>query len=123
VERLYAALAAGDADGILAVLAPSFAASFADGMPAGGGRANGPREAVGHWWAIGRAFAARAEVEEYVPCADGRLLVCGRYRGASRDGDGVVDAAFTHLWAWDGERLSSLVQVTDTARWRVSAQR
>jgi 2-(1,2-epoxy-1,2-dihydrophenyl)acetyl-CoA isomerase len=121
VEQVYAALATGDEAALLGALAPGFRAQFAEGMPAGGGRAEGREAARDHWWAIGRAFRARPEVEELVPCADGRLLVRGRYRGTARDGGGIVDAAFTHLWTAVDGALVALEQVTDTARWPASA--
>ena len=118
MRGLYAALAAGDREGVLGRLHPGFVAQFADGMPVGGGRADGPQEALEHWWAIGRAFAVVAEPEEVWTCADGRLVVRGRYRGHARDdAERVVDAAFAHFWTVAEGRLVQLHQVTDTARW------
>jgi 2-(1,2-epoxy-1,2-dihydrophenyl)acetyl-CoA isomerase len=69
------------------------------------------------WWAIGRAFAARAEPVEWIRCADGRLLVLGRYRGRARTSGGALDAAFAHVWTAAGGRLTVLRHFTDTARW------
>lgn len=119
VERAYAALASGDRAALLAVLDPGFEGVIAAGMPHGlGGRRTGAEAAVDDgWWAIGRLFAVRAHPEEWIPTADGRLLVVGTYRGTERATGHVVDAAFTHLWAADGERLVSVRQVTDTVRW------
>jgi len=118
VRGVYAALSRGDAAAIDELLAPEFVGEIADGMPVGAGRHDGPaamRERG--WWAMGRAYAVRAEPDEFVACADGRLLVSGRYRGTRRSDGFVVDAAFTHLWtALDG-RLVAVRQVTDTARW------
>ncbi|WP_205698841.1 nuclear transport factor 2 family protein [Conexibacter sp. SYSU D00693] len=118
VHGLYAALAAGDRDTVLAALAPTFSARFADGMPAGAGPADGPEAALEHWWAIGRAFAVAAHPEEAIACAGERLLVRGRYRGTARADGRTVDAAFFHLWTLDRDgRLLALEQLTDTARW------
>lgn len=118
VDRLYAALAAGDADALERVLAPDFVAHFADGMPVGGGRHDGAAPARDEgWWAIGRAFSVRAEPAERIRCADGRLLVRGRYRGHRRADDAPVDAEFNHLWSARDGRLVELRQLTDTARW------
>lgn len=119
VERAYIALAAGDRDALEDLIAEDFDAELCEGMPLGlGGRRTGATAMIDEgWWAIGRAFAVRAEPEEWIAGADGRLLVRGRYRGTSRDGGGVVDAAFDHLWSARDGQLASLRQLTDTVRW------
>lgn len=118
VQAVYAALGAGDAAAIEAALAPDFVGHVADGMPVGGGRHDGPAAMRGDgWWAIGREFAVLAQPDEFIACADGRLLVTGRYRGTRRSDGHEVDAAFTHLWTARDGRLTELHQVTDTARW------
>lgn len=118
VDAVYAALAHGDEDALAALLTLDFEARFAEGMPVGGGVRRGRQAAIERWWTIGRAWAVRAEPAERIPCADGRLLVTGRYRGTRRGEPGhVVDAAFAHLWSAAGGRLARLEQVTDTARW------
>lgn len=118
VRAVYAALEAGDAAAIDAVLAPDFVGHVAEGMPVGGGRHEGP-EAMRRagWWAIGREFAVLARPQEFIPCEDGRLLVVGRYRGTRRADGFEVDAAFAHLWTAREGRLAELRQVTDTRRW------
>jgi 2-(1,2-epoxy-1,2-dihydrophenyl)acetyl-CoA isomerase len=118
VERLYAALAAGDRAEVETLLDPSFTASFSEGLPHGiGGRHDGTDAIDRGWWAIGRAFQLRARPDELVETVDGRLLVLGRYVGQARASGAPVDAAFAHLWSGDGARLTALVQITDTARW------
>lgn len=120
VRRLYAALGEGDAAAIDKLLAPDFDGQLASGMPLGLG---GPKRGAAAmrdegWWAIGRAFAARAEPDEWIPCADGRLLVIGRYRGRARAADGgQLDAEFAHLWSAADGRLTGLRHFTDTVRW------
>jgi ketosteroid isomerase-like protein len=119
VERLYAALAAGDAAGVEALLAPDFDGRFADGMPFGiGGRKVGAVEARRDaWWEIGRAFRVRVEPEEWIECSDGRLLVIGTYVGRARSTGRDFEAAFAHLWRAREGRLTSVHQFTDTALW------
>ena len=119
VRRLYDALAQGDRETLETLLHPDFDGTLADGMPFGIG---GTRHGIDAMWdegwgAIGRHFAARATPEQFLPLADGRLLVLGRYVGQGRRGGGEVDAAFAHLIAFDGDRIRSLEQHTDTARW------
>lgn len=118
VRAVYAALETGDAAAIDAALARDFVGHVAEGMPAGGGTHEGP-EAMRQagWWAIGHQFAVLARPQEFIRCADGRLLVVGRYRGARRADGAPVDAAFTHLWTARDGRLVELHQVTDTRRW------
>jgi ketosteroid isomerase-like protein len=119
VRGVYAALVTGDRDALLGLLHPDFEGTLAEGMPFAIGGVHRGSEAMIHdgWWAIGRAFAVRPEPAEWIPCADGRLLVFGRYVGHARSGGAPVDAAFAHLWTVRDGRLSALRQVTDTARW------
>jgi 2-(1,2-epoxy-1,2-dihydrophenyl)acetyl-CoA isomerase len=118
VERLYAGLAAGDRDAVEALLDPEFVATFAAGLPFGiGGTHRGSAAIDRGWWAIGRAFALRAEPTEWIDCTDGRLLVLGRYVGHARATGATITAAYTHLFAGDGGRLTSLIQLTDSALW------
>jgi ketosteroid isomerase-like protein len=119
VERVYAGLGSGDRDALLAVLSPDFEAEVAAGLPHGlGGRIHGAEAMIDDvWWAIGARYAMRPEPDEWVACADGRLLVCGTYRGRERATEHVVEAAFDHLWTARGDQLVALRHVTDTVRW------
>jgi 2-(1,2-epoxy-1,2-dihydrophenyl)acetyl-CoA isomerase len=118
VDRLYAALARGDRAAVESLLAPHFQAEFTKSLPFGIGGCHLGTEAIDRgWWAIGRAYSIRAEPDEYVDTADGRLLVLGRYRGSARATGVSVEAAFAHLWSADRERLTGLVQITDGAPW------
>jgi 2-(1,2-epoxy-1,2-dihydrophenyl)acetyl-CoA isomerase len=116
VRGLYRALADGDRDGVRAALSSGFCAQFAEGMPVGGGRADGPEDALEHWWAIGRAYRVRAEPEEVLRDGD-RVVVRGTYRGTVRRSGDDVKAAFVHLWTVGDGRLEALDQITDTVGW------
>ncbi len=121
VGRLYTALGGGDGDVVMGLLAPTFEGRIADGMPAGAGTHHGPTSMLRDgWWAIGRAFKVVAEPESWVPCADGRLLVAGTYRGVVRGTDVRVNARFAHLWSGGAGGLTALEQWTDTALWRAA---
>jgi 2-(1,2-epoxy-1,2-dihydrophenyl)acetyl-CoA isomerase len=118
VRRIYAALMAGDATTLSELLAPDFEATFAAGLPHGGGVHRGPTAAIQDgWWALGRAFKVRAEPEEWIETVDGRLLVLGTYRGSVRATGRPFEAAFVHLWQERDGRLFRLKQLTDTAQW------
>lgn len=118
-ERLYAALAEGDRDALDTLLHPEFEGRLSDGMPGGAGGAHHGPEAMRRdgWGRIARNFSARAVAERFLPLADGRLLVTGRYVGSGRRGGGPLDAAFAHLVSVADGRISALEQYTDTAAW------
>ena len=119
VDRVYAALRSGDRETLDAVLAPDVEVWYTASLPAPiGGYHHGVDDCIDNgWWAIGARYAVRAEPEQFVPCADGSLLVLGTYRGAERRTRRIVDAAFAHHWIVVDERVTSLRQYTDSAAW------
>ena len=123
VQRLYDALAAGDREGVDAVLHPDFVGHAAEGLPLGmGGRHVGPEAMrTNLWWRIGRHFIARAVAGDFQLFDDGRLMVIGRYRGTARRSGHQLDAEFIHLVEFgpDG-RITTLHQLTDTAAWHAA---
>jgi 2-(1,2-epoxy-1,2-dihydrophenyl)acetyl-CoA isomerase len=118
-RHLYEALAAGDAGSVRELLHPSFTGRATEGLPLGlGGDYDSPGAMTeDFWWAIGRHYRARAEPEQFLPLADGGLLVLGRYTGTARVGGGRLDAAFAHVLRFTDGRISKLAQYTDSARW------
>lgn len=124
-RALYAALAAGDREQLDALLHPEFTGRTAEGMPFGiGGNYESPMAMRRNGWGrIAKHFEARAEPEQFLDLADGRLLVTGRYRGHGKQGGAALDAAFAHLIAIDQGRIKSLEQFTDTVRWHEAAGR
>jgi 2-(1,2-epoxy-1,2-dihydrophenyl)acetyl-CoA isomerase len=124
-RALYAALAAGDREQLDALLHPEFTGRTAEGMPFGiGGNYESPMAMRRNGWGrIAKHFEARAEPEQFLDLADGRLLVTGRYHGHGKQGGAALDAAFAHLIAIDQGRIKSLEQFTDTVRWHEAAGR
>jgi 2-(1,2-epoxy-1,2-dihydrophenyl)acetyl-CoA isomerase len=118
-RHLYESLASGDAGSVHALLHPSFTGRTTEGLPLGLGGDHASPEAMTEdfWWAIGRHYRARAEPGQFLPLADGGLLVLGRYTGTARAGGGRLDAAFAHVLHFTDGRISSLAQYTDSARW------
>jgi uncharacterized protein len=120
VKRVYTALAAGDRDRLLELLAPDFTAEFAAGMPVADTRGgiNSAEDMIDKaWWALGRAYRVRPEPTAWIPCAGGRLLVLGRYKGSARESGREFEANLVHLWTARDGRLTHLWHLTDTAAW------
>ena len=120
VKTLYRALAAGDRETLRTLLHPDFIGHATDGLPLGvGGDHVGP-DAMrrGLWWQLGRHYDVEAFPDEFHALDDGRLLVAGRYRGQARRSGNTLDAAFHHVIGFaDDGRMTSLIQLTDTAAW------
>ncbi len=120
VKQLYAALAAGDRDKLLELLAEDFEAEFAPGMPVVDTSTpiRSAEDMIERaWWALGRAFRVQVEPSGWLPCAGDRLLVLGRYRGSARSTGREFEASLVHLWAARGSKLTQLWHLTDTAAW------
>nr|WSZ19739.1 enoyl-CoA hydratase-related protein [Streptomyces canus] len=117
--ELYRALAAGDRKRLDEILDPAFEGRTTDGLPLGLGGTYAGADAMRRefWGQIARSYDARAEPAEYRHLDDGQLLVTGRYVGEARQGGGKLDAEFFHLLRFDEDRITGLVQLTDSARW------
>jgi uncharacterized protein len=87
-------------------------------MPHGvGGRHHGPNDMLGVWGSINALYDVTVEPNEFLTVDDNRVVVVGRYHGPARDGATAVHAAFAHVIATRGDRITMLRQITDTARW------
>lgn len=117
VKGLYDALAAGDRDGITAVLADDFVGHLTPGLPFGiGGEHRGAEAMIRDgWFAFGRHWRVRAEPASYQLLEDGRLQVQGIYRGKGRESGLPFEAWFLHQWELRDGRIAGLTQLTDSA--------
>jgi 2-(1,2-epoxy-1,2-dihydrophenyl)acetyl-CoA isomerase len=125
VKQVYSALAGGDRDKLLELLAEDFEAKFAAGMPVVDTSRPIPsgEDMIDRcWWPLGRAFQVRVEPSEWIPCAGGRLLVVGRYRGAARSTGNAFEANLVHLWTARDGKLTHLWHLTDTAAWAAALE-
>ena len=102
------------------MLIPGFRGVVSEGMPDGlGGTYDGAEAMLRECWA--RVFALldlRPVPAEYLPVADDRMVVLGRYEGTARATGSPLSAAFAHVLRFADGRVCELVQITDTARWR-----
>jgi ketosteroid isomerase-like protein len=121
--RLYDTMARGDGAALVDLLTDDFVGTVSAGMPHGvGGVHRGPADMVaGVWGRIALLYDMQVEPTDYLEIDDHRVVVLGRYRGQSRTDDTSVDAAFAHVIAIRGDRIANLQQITDTARWSISA--
>jgi 2-(1,2-epoxy-1,2-dihydrophenyl)acetyl-CoA isomerase len=120
-KRLYDAFSVTDASALLELLTEDFEGLVSAGMPHGvGGAHHGPNDMIGVWGTIAARYDVTVEPLEFLPVADDRVVVVGRYRGPAHDGNSVVDAAFAHIITTRADRIAALHQITDTARWGIS---
>lgn len=118
-DKLYDGFASSDISAILSALHPEFLGTVSTGMPCGvGGSHRGPEAMMRDCWGtVFASYAIAPRADEIVPCADGRVLVRGRYVGAERSTGRTVDAVFTHVLTLRDGLIIALDQVTDTASW------
>lgn len=118
-RRLYTAFEEADGPALVALLHPDFEGEVTDGLPEGwGGSYRGPEQMLLECW--GQVFAkleTRPVPSEYLQADDGRVVVLGRYLGSARDSGRPHDAVFAHVLRFDEDRISGLVQITDSQRW------
>ena len=123
-KRFYEAIARSNADDLFALPTDDFVGDVSAGMPSDvGGRHEGAQNMIaGVWGHIDTLYDVKVDPAEYLVVDDDRIVVIGRYRGAARDGETTVDAAFAHVITTRGERMAALHQITDTAQWRIRSR-
>jgi ketosteroid isomerase-like protein len=119
-HRLYEAIQAHDGAALRAMLAPSFRGVASDGMPDSlGGTYEGPAAMLRDCWGrVHATFDVHPEPAEFLPVAPDRIIVIGRYAGTARATGGTLSAAFAHPLRFADGRVTEIVQITDTGRWR-----
>lgn len=119
VVELYQAFAAHDAKAMRGLLTPGFRGVVTDGMPHGlGGVYEGPDAMFRDCWGpVFKLIDVHPVPADYLPVADDRMVVLGRYEGTARGTGRPLSAAFAHVLRFADGRVSEIVQITDTARW------
>jgi uncharacterized protein len=119
-RRLYEAFGAQDARALLEIITPDFHGVVTDGMPIelGGAYQSAERMLRDCWARVFASFDIRPAPDEFLPVAPDRVVVLGRYRGTARATGRSLSAAFAHVLRVTDGRVSELLQVTDTVRWR-----
>lgn len=114
---LYEAFGRRDGAALAALLAPSFEGWVSEGQPGGGGHIEGPQAMLTFWAKVAGVFDIAPRSDELLPLEGGGVLALGRYVGRARATGAPVDAVFAHVLRFEGGRLVSLRQITDTWRW------
>lgn len=118
-EALYEALLAGDQARLRALLADDFVGDLTPGLPNGyGERTYQGREVMltEGWGRVGEDFAMGPSVEEIV-VTDDYVIGRGYYVGTAIPTGKPVRARFAHFWRVEDDKITSVVQVTDSAAW------
>lgn len=123
-QRFYRALSDGDGTALFDLLTEDFEATVSAGMPHGVGGEHHGRVAMiaGVWGRIDALYDIEVLPAEYLALVDGdKIVVVGSYRGAARNEQVSVDAAFAHVITVKNGQITALQQITDTLRWRIQA--
>ena len=118
-RSLYDALLAGDQDVLRRLLADDFVGDLTPGLPNGyGDHPYRGREVMltEGWGRVGRSFAMGPQVDEIIT-TDDCIIGRGHYVGTAVPTGKPVRARFAHFWRVRDGRITSVLQVTDSATW------
>lgn len=119
IQAGYAAFANNDPSVLFGAMAPDIQWREAEGNPLADRNPYVGAQAIGEG-VFGRLLAAidgfTAAPHRFV---DGghEIIVVGRYGGTMKDGRGKLDAEFCHSYRFEGDRIVSFQQFTDSAQW------
>lgn len=115
IAAIYKAFARGDVPNVLAAFSPNISWTEAEGFPYGGTYI-GPDAVVQNVFAkLGSEWEGYAAVpHEYIASAD-TVVALGEYSGKYKATGKSFKAPFVHVWKFDGGRIISFRQHTDTA--------
>ena len=119
IQAAYAAFANNDPSVLFGAMAPDIQWHEAQGNPLADRNPYVGAEAVGDG-VFGRILAAidnfTAAADRFVDGGDD-VIVLGRYRGTMKHSGATLDAPFCHVYRFEGDRIMSFQQYTDTAQW------
>ncbi|MBS0383147.1 MAG: nuclear transport factor 2 family protein [Proteobacteria bacterium] len=115
IASLYAAFARGDVPAVLAAFAPDICWTEAEGFPYGGTYVGPDSVLQGVFARLGGEWIGYAAVpHEFIADAD-TVVALGEYSGTYKATGKSFKAPFAHVWKFDGDRIVSFRQHTDTA--------
>lgn len=120
IQAAYAALANDDPSVLFGAMAPDIEWYQAEGNPLADGNPYVGAQAVGEG-VFGRLLAAidgfTAVPDHFIDGGPDGVIALGRYGGTMKHSGAKLDAEFCHLWRFDGDRIVSFRQYTDSAQW------
>ena len=119
IQAGYAAFANNDPSVLFGAMAPDIQWYQAEGNPLADRNPYVGAQAVGEG-VFGRLVAAidnfTAAPDHFVDGGED-VIVRGRYRGTMKHSGAKLDAPFCHVYRFDGGRIVSFHQYTDSAQW------
>ncbi len=119
IQAAYAAFANNDPSVLFGAMAPDAQWHLAQGSPLADGNPYIGAQAVGER-VFGRMFAAfdgfTATPDRFVDGGDD-VIVLGRYNGTMKHSGARLDAPFCHVYRFNGDRIASFHQFTDSEQW------
>jgi ketosteroid isomerase-like protein len=119
LKAAYAALANNDPSVLFGAMAPDIEWNQAEGNPLADRNPYVGGQAIGEG-VFGRVMAAidsfTATPDRFVESGD-EVIVLGRYGGTMKHNGGKLDAPFCHVFRFDGDRIVTFQQFTDSAQW------
>ena len=120
VKAAYAAYANNDPSVLFGAMAPGIQWSEAEGNPLADRNPYVGAQAVGEG-VFGRLLAAidgfTAVPDRFVDGGDDDVVVLGRYGGTMKHSGAKLDAPFCHVYRFEGDRIVSFQQYTDSEQW------
>jgi ketosteroid isomerase-like protein len=119
IQAAYAAFANNDPSVLFGAMAPDAHWNEAQGNPLADGNPYVGAQAIGAG-VFGRLMAAIdgfSAVPDTFIDGGAHVIALGRYRGTMKHTGAALDAEFCHVYRFDGGRIVSFHQYTDTAQW------
>ncbi len=115
IKSLYAAFAHGDVPTVLAALAPNVSWTEAEGFPYGGTYIGPDTVLENVFMKLGSEWNGFAAVPHEFIAEGSTVVALGDYSGTFKATGKSFKAPFAHVWKFDGSRVVSFRQYTDTA--------
>ena len=119
LQAAYAALANNDPSMLFGAMAPDIQWNEAEGNPLADRNPYIGAQSVGEG-VFGRLLAAidnfTVSPDRFIDGGDD-VVVLGRYGGTMKHNGAKLDAPFCHVYRFDGDRIATFQQYTDSAQW------
>jgi len=119
IQAAYAAFAKNDPSVLFGAMAPDIQWNEAEGNPLSDRNPYVGAQAIGEG-VFGRLLGAidgfTAAPDRFVD-GGADVIVLGRYGGTMKQGGAKLDAPFCHVYRFEGDRIVSFQQFTDSEQW------